>query len=386
MKHRYPIRLMVALLGTAAVLLPTTTASATTYGGVGANPAYPQADNPRTQSIFIYQLNPGQATSDGIRIFNNTGTQQTIDLFAVDSAVSSGGNFTCAQNGDPKLDVGNWIALSAPNVSVAANSSTVVPFTVTVPNNKSVSVGEHDGCIAIEAASETSLPSKQSGVLLSFRTAIRVVVTIPGKIVKQLHLVSVAVAQDNSGGYTISPLVSNDGNVSLDTTITTSFSPIIGPAFAITKRGTNPVLPHTQSSWNYTSSRPFWGGWYRANVIVSYNSNDATELGVTKNSNIQTKTLSSALFFAMPTPGALAVELAMVLLLVLAIAYGVRRLTHAKAVRHHWKSYTLEDGDTLAALAKEFGVPWRKIVQVNKLKPPYELHKNQRIRLPDLER
>ncbi len=29
------------------------------YGGFGGRPAYPRADNPRTESIFLYTLEPG---------------------------------------------------------------------------------------------------------------------------------------------------------------------------------------------------------------------------------------------------------------------------------------------------------------------------------------
>lgn len=29
------------------------------YGGFGGRPAYPRADNPRTESIFIHTLEPG---------------------------------------------------------------------------------------------------------------------------------------------------------------------------------------------------------------------------------------------------------------------------------------------------------------------------------------
>ena len=153
-------RLILATLSIAA-LIPGM-ASAASYGGVGGKPAYPVANNPRTKSIFIFELKPGQSASSGVQVFNNTNTTQTINLYGVDSVVSSGGAFACAQNNDPKKEVGAWIHLDQNSVTLSPNSNKIVPFTVTVPNNKSVSVGEHDGCIAMQAASQTATNTKFS--------------------------------------------------------------------------------------------------------------------------------------------------------------------------------------------------------------------------------
>lgn len=374
--------LTVGLVLFAMLTVPAGTVLAAAYGGIGARPAYPQPNNPRSQSIFIFELKPGQQASNGVQIINNTNQSQTVNLYAVDSAVASGGNFTCAQNGAPKKDVGAWISLADSSVTVPANSNQIVPFTITVPDSGSIAVGEHDGCIAMQAVSQTAVPSDKNGVLLSFRTAIRVAVTIPGKIIKKLHIVSVTVSKGHQSNYIITPLVSNDGNVSLDTAITTSLSSVFGPTLMTTKRGSNPVLPHTQSSWNYTVNKPFWGGWYRADVTVSYDANTATGLGITTNSQTKTETMSSALFFVAPAPLALVIEIVVLLLIIAIVFLGIHRLIDGRAVKQQWKPVKIGQHATLQTLAQDYGVSWHKIAKVNKLKPPYHLEAGQKLKLP----
>jgi len=373
--------LLTAMLSAALLAVPSI-ASAINYGGVGGRPAYPNPANPRTQSIFIYQLVPGQQANDGVKILNNTNQVQTVTLDAVDSEVASGGSFSCKQAAEPKTDVGAWIQLQSTTITLAPNSSQVAPFTIAVPQSSSLDVGEHDGCITIQAASRTATQSSQAGILLSFRSAIRVAVTIPGKIVKKLSIQDVKVNPAKGGNYQVTPTVSNDGNVSLDTTLKVSLVSLFGTSVESAKEGTSPVLPRSKASWNYDVKRPFWGGFYRAQITAAYNANPSTELGANQNSNQQIKALNSAIFFAAPTLAGGLVELVIVLAIVIVLVWMIRKRQHHHQVRHHWQDYSVQHGDTIERLAKEFGIPWKKIATTNKLKPPYTLKKGQRLKLP----
>jgi LysM domain-containing protein/WxL interacting protein linking bacterial and host surfaces len=372
---------LAALLAIALLAMPSV-ASAINYGGVGGRPAYPNSANPRTQSIFIYQLKPGQGASDGLRILNNTKQSQTIAVDAVDSELASGGAFTCKQAVEAKQDVGAWIRLGSSTVTVAPNSDQIVPFTISVPAGKNIGVGEHDGCITIQAASQTASKSKQPGIVLSFRSAIRVVVTVPGKIVKKLSIVSVNVSPDKNDKYKVTPVVSNDGNVSLDTKLQPKLLSVFGTEVSSGKEGTSPVLPHSKASLNFELKRPFWGGLYRAQVVASYNANPTTELGVNNDSNRTATAMDSVVFVAAPKPLAALIELIILAAIVFAVYRLIDSRKHAKHVKSHWESYTAKKSDTLDKLAAERGVPWKRIAKVNKLKPPYALSKGQKLRLP----
>ena len=373
--------LSVAVIATILLGIPAVV-SAVDYGGIGGRPAHPQADNPRTQSIFIYQLEPGHHVTDGVQVFNSTQQSQTVSVYPVDSVISSDGAFACAQEVEARKDVGSWITLDQSSVTLAPNSSQEVPFTVAVPVN--AGVGEHDGCIAIQSAADTSSAS-HDGVALSFRSAIRVVVTVPGQINKQLTLAGVALGGlQKDGSYRVTPTARNDGNVSLDTTVKVQLVSAIGTT-AASAQGTYPVLPHSEASWNFELKRPFWGGLYRALVTVSYNGNNNTELGQQQNVDTVTKQLYSSYFIAIPMPLALVAELVVFVLILAGIVWLISRHKRSRHVRRHWKTYDLEAGDTLESLAQDFHVSWRKIAQVNKLKPPYNLHKGEKLKLPPIE-
>ncbi len=174
----YGIGLILIILSGIAIL--TNNALAVEYGGIGGKPAYPRSDNPRTKSIFVYTLEPGAVQKDGVLLMNNANETKTLLLDAVDSMISSGGAFACRQSGEPKSDVGSWITLAKSEAALASAATKIIPFTINVPQN--ADVGEHDGCIIIQEKKEPT--SVQSGVTLSFRTGIRVAITIPGEITK----------------------------------------------------------------------------------------------------------------------------------------------------------------------------------------------------------
>lgn len=374
--------LSLSLVAGVMVALPAA-ASAINYGGVGGRPANPQPNNPRSRSIFIYTLKPGQHTNDAVKVQNNTGESQVVTLEAVDSELATGGAFTCKQSADPKIDVGAWIKISENTAVVPPNSSKNVSFTVTVPDSHKVGVGEHDGCITLQAASQTATKSKHAGILLSFRSAIRVVVTIPGKIVKKLTISDVKVSSPAKGeGYVVTPSLRNEGNVSLDTSLRVGLVSLFGTKLKTVNGGTVPILPRSQASNNYKVSQPFWGGWYRAEVTASYNSNPKTGLGAGAKSDQRVETMKSALFFASPKPLAALIELAVIVVIVVAANWIIKNKRHASHVKSHWEDYTVKQKDTLQSLSKDRAVPWKRIAKTNKLKPPYHLEKGQRLKLP----
>lgn len=348
------------------------------YGGVGGKPANPQASNPRTQSIFVYELKASQSTNDGVKVFNNTDSTRTITIGAVDSVLSSGGAFACAQAADQQTGVGSWITLSATTITLPAGVSRVVPFTIAVPNN--ADVGEHDGCITIQDASATTNVNNKSGVVLGFRSAMRVVVTIPGKIIKKLTLKSVTVQKTPDGNYLVMPEATNDGNVSLDTTVSATLEPI----FAVSggkAGGTYPVLPHSTASWNLEIKHPFWGGWYHAHTVVSYNSKPTALPGEEQGAQ-KSEALNSAVFFAAPALGAVLIELLILLAVGVPVWRYVLKRRDISQIRKHWQEYVVQDKDTVISVAKEHHISWKKLVRVNSLKAPYTLEKGKKLRVP----
>ncbi len=373
------VKLFTATIGL-LLLIASPVASAVEYGGVGGAPANPLASNPRTKSIFVYSLKPQQQVSDGIKIYNTTNKQRTISVYAVDSVLASGGAFSCAQQADPKLDVGNWIQLASNQVVLQANSSQVIPFTITAP--KTADAGEHDGCITIQDTSMTASTSATNGVVLGFRSAIRVVVTIPGKIVKQLSISGVDISKLKDGSYLVTSIGRNGGNVSLDTDVQVQLINILGGKVAHSG-GTYPILAHSSARWDFSFKRQSWGGWYRATTTATYNSDPASGLGQ-NNGDKKTVKLSSAAVYMAPSGLALLAELFGVLLIVSAVVLQVRRYKQRRHIAQVWQEYTVKNHETIQELAKRHNVSWKAIAKANKLSPPYHLEKGQKLQLPPI--
>lgn len=370
------LRYIISVAILALAVVPV--ASAAEYQGVGGTPANPVEGNLRTQSIFIYQLDPSQTKNDAIKVFNNTDSKRTITLDAVDSVLSSGGAFACAQSADHKADVGAWVTLSKTQVVLEAGGSETVPFTITVPAN--VSVGEHDGCVTIQDQNATKATG-QSGVTLGFRSGIRMAISIPGDIVKKLTVDSLKVGSLKDDKYSVVPTVTNEGNVSLDTDIHARLESIFGTQVGDGILSTYPVLQHSSANWNLELQRPFWGGWYRAYVSVAYNGNPTAGIGSEQGPSV-TKELRSQLFFAPPTVLATIIELVLAAGVIAAIVWYVRWRRNIRHIRAHWVDYTAKGDDTIVGIAKERHTSWRKLARANRVKPPYTLKEGRKLKVP----
>ncbi len=367
----------VTILLFLVLLVPGGVAGAVEYGGLGGVPANPDPNNPRTKSIFVYSLSPGASKQDAVNIVNNTAETKTVEVYATDSEVASGGSFACRQKVDPKASVGGWIRLTQEEVKLAPAASQVVPFEVTLPNR--VDVGEHNGCIVIQE--KGAVPQQSgNGVQLSFRSALRVAITVPGDIVKDVQFTDLEVKRETKK-YVITAQLSNKGNVSLDTdvqvTVRNGFNRRV-----YQNGGIYPLLAQKNPvELNYEFPRPFWGGLYRVSGSAEYNGDANAPLGSSAPKNVRRLSPVRTLI-VMPQPLALVILLLIILLLI-AIAWMVnRRLRKHRQAAKTWETYTVRKGDTLVKLAERRGVEWRTVAKINKLRAPYDLRKGGTIKLP----
>ncbi len=347
------------------------------YGGFGGRPAYPRADNSRTESIFIHTLEPGATQEEGVLVVNNSAEPKTILVYAVDSTPSTGGAFACEQLSQTKDDVGAWIALKKGEVALDPGTNELVPFTIVVP--KSASVGEHNGCIIIQE--KLAKPDSKSGVGLSFRTGLRVAITIPGTLERKLEIVGFAVTPKDNGSFLLQPKVKNLGNVSIDAEAQVITRYFFGLTH-ITHGGQYPILRGDTSDWNFELKKPFWGGWYSSNFTVEYDTNLEASVGVQSGKTLTKLLGPSVWFFSFPTPAALAIEIIILLL----IAFGGFLLWLSRKrknwIKKSWVSYEVKSGEDIKSLAEHFNVSWKLIAKANKLQPPYALKLGEKIKVP----
>ena len=92
----------------AGLILPV----AVSANGIGGRPANPDPNNPRTSSIFIYNLSGGASKSDQLYIQNGSDKEETIEVYSVDGTVTTTGDMTCKEKSEGKVGAGKWVSVS----------------------------------------------------------------------------------------------------------------------------------------------------------------------------------------------------------------------------------------------------------------------------------
>ncbi|MEN9558735.1 MAG: hypothetical protein RL141_1104 [Candidatus Parcubacteria bacterium] len=352
--------------------------SVSAVGGFGGRPAYPRPDNPRTESIFVHELDLGDVQEEGVKLFNNSEETKTLLVYAADSVHSTGGAFACKQRGEPKEGVGAWIALEKTEVTLSPGQNALVPFTITVPQN--AGAGEQNGCILIEEKKPTA-ENAGGGVNLSFRTGMRVAITVPGEIVRALQIETFYATKQEDGGYVVHLAARNTGNVSIDADVRVRVYPMVGKPFA-DFWAEFPVLRGDMGEWNFDVEKPFWGGWYFAKAHIEYDASAEAGVGVETGSVPERLEGGREWFFVAPSWQALLVYAVILLGLAFGVRQGLRAWQIRSWIEKSWKPYEVQPGDTVTVLAERCGIPWKMLAKGNGLKPPYALEPGMTLKAP----
>lgn len=358
--------LKTAIFSSVLFLLISTPILAVEYGGVGGIPAYPREDNPRTESIFVYENAPGSIVNDGVVVVNNSDEKKTVRVYATDTTPSSGGGFACKQYLEEVTEEGLWFELEQDEVILEAKTNVIVPFTVTIPND--VTVGEHNACIVIQ---EKKPDSTSDGVNLSFRAAIRAMVTVPGDIIRKLAISNFSFEKIGEGKNALNLILSNTGNVSLDTNIKILAKNILTSDLLCSSQGEYSILHNTAQEFNYDLENNIWGGIYRATAEVTYNGNSGDE------------TLTSdLLFFIMPSLYVTGLYLITLIVIVAILVLMISRKRRMAAIMKHAEKYTVQEGDSITSVASNRQVDWKLLAKINHKKAPYELTVGEGLLIP----
>lgn len=359
-----------------ALFIVAVPANAVESGGIGGRPANPDPSNARTKSIFIYELKTGEAKTDAVFLMNNTSKDETISLYAVDGILTNTGAYSCKQAIESKDDVGSWVKLDETQVTLPANSTKQVSFTTTVPDG--IDVGEHNGCLVFQ--SDTDEGDVQGNVRVRTRQAIRLVVTIPGDLKKEVGIKSFSVSKlDQYQQFLLT--AANKGNVSADIDARVVLRTLWG-SNVYNDGGGYPVLANNELQLNFLNENlPFWGGWYKASSQITYD----TRIGVfsvDENGTLTTKQSPAVTVFVNPQAGAWVVYVLFAFIIVGLVYFWIIRRRELKMIAA-WPEYTVKKNDSVTSLAGEKGVSWKVVARANQLKAPYAIAAGQTIKLPE---
>jgi hypothetical protein len=172
------------------------------------------AQGPDGRPAFEFETDPGQTLRDVVAVTNFGAAPVTFRVYASDAVNTASGGFDLLAGDTKPTDVGAWVSLAQPNVTVPAHATVNVPFTLAVPANGTP--GDHVGGIV------ASLQQPGSGpVVIENRIGSRIYLRVRGKLVPSLAVTSLDAGYHDSfnpfsgGDVTVDYTVRNTGNVRL---------------------------------------------------------------------------------------------------------------------------------------------------------------------------
>ncbi|MBU0708092.1 LysM peptidoglycan-binding domain-containing protein [Patescibacteria group bacterium] len=375
------------IITTLALLLMIISAyavEAIAMGQKGIMPANPNPDVMYSDSWFIYTMEPGESREDSAMILNATDESASFKIYAVDATTTSDGSFAPLMQDEKRKDVGSWVELPQETIEVPANTEMEVPFKITIPEND-VDVGEHIGAIVIQEILEKDVVTGGARISIITRVGVRMYVTIPGEIRKELNItgfrgnllsrlkymqevVPVDRILDLLG---LKPAVQyfisfeNTGNVHLDLSGKVKIQNIFGRTIkSIEDVNFGIIMPDkpTSNFVNWTDPPVF--GRFKATAEVTYGDGEVAT--------------ATAVIWVIPYRLLILIALIIVIFIIIRLLF---QLIVAKE-KSKMGIHTVIEGDTIESIAEQYGLRWKYLARVNKLKAPYQIKVGQEILVP----
>lgn len=346
-------------------------------GSLGIRPAYPDPKNKLTQSWFIYNLEPGESKEDAAIVTNFGGEEVTIKIYVVDSKLSNDDSFTLEMENEEKNDVGAWVKflkeelieetkevgkveIEKMEVTLDAGEAKEIPFIITISEN--ADVGEHSGGIVIQAIPKERAEGQ---MVVVTRMGARIYQTVPGEIIKKLVLTNFTV-QSKKEKYIINFSLKNEGNVSLTPEVKLSINDLffhkIDQALQSKFQVSRGAEIRRSFEWEKPKLYKFtYPGKFLLQAEINYDGEQIKS--------------DPIIIWIIPW---LEISILGGIILILLIIFGIRKLL-AKKERKRMKEYKVKAGETIESIASQFGMNWRKLAKINKLKPPFILKTRQKI-------
>ncbi|WP_328677892.1 DUF916 domain-containing protein [Streptomyces sp. NBC_00322] len=182
---------------------------------------YPAASELGGRPYFYLSADPGTTLTDQVTVTNKTAAPLTFRLYAADAYnTERDGGFAVRARGEKQRGVGAWAKPQRERVTVPANGSVTVPYTLTVPDD--AEPGDHPGALV---ALDERIGAASGSVAVGIQQAVgaRVYLRVGGPTVAALSVEGVRFTHDQPlvpGTGESSALISytlyNRGNVTLN--------------------------------------------------------------------------------------------------------------------------------------------------------------------------
>lgn len=174
----------------------------------------PQDSDDEDRVSFRFNVPPGESVDDAVELTNFSAQEATFTLAAADGVVSDSGTFDILRPGEENEAAGQWIELDQQEVTVPADDSVTIPFTLTVPEN--ATPGDQPAGIAASVSA-----GQDEDVSMVSRVGTRIHLRVDGDIMPTLQVDELDVDYQQNwnpfapGTATVTWTVRNTGNVRL---------------------------------------------------------------------------------------------------------------------------------------------------------------------------
>ncbi|WP_285137565.1 DUF916 domain-containing protein [Microbacterium sp. lyk4-40-TSB-66] len=229
-----PVRLLLSLLAALALLLGTPVAASAAAaplavsGAAAEDPAAPSADTTVTWSVkpadtaqgrdrpnYAYDLQPGGTVGDALYVANRSPQPITLSVYAADGFLTEDGSLDILAGGVASTDLGSWVQVEAPELTLDSGASAEVPFLITVPAD----APPGDYAAGVVASMRVTA---DNGTITERRLGSRVHLRVLGDLAPALTVGDVVVDYHGTanpveaGSATVTYTLTNTGNTRLD--------------------------------------------------------------------------------------------------------------------------------------------------------------------------
>jgi len=348
----------------------------------------PYNDN---QSWFTYQKKPGEMIDDIAQVKNLSDKPIKAHVYPVDATSNNSGSFILKLENEDRTGIGKWTTISAQDtVTIPPEQSVDFPFQIQIP--KDITPGQYFGGLVLEeindspqiiqtaaAATGTGQTICCTNILVKTRIGLRIYLTIPGVIKDSMEWLGFSTVQKNKT-TNFQFQIKNTGNVALEPIATVKIFDNTGNQVDEIEKNLGESLPGTTITPNITwGKQPLFGSFKATGELTYHIKSQTVDTQLHGSAENNTKIIN---FSIVPWN----IILVIVICLIAGGIGATFYIQNQRQIQMNWEAYQIQPNDNIMSIALTHNVEWKKLVHVNKLKPPYLLKSGEKIRVPKKEK
>lgn len=178
---------------------------------------------------FAYEALPGKSVADALLVTNRSAEGIELEVYAADGFLTPDGSLDILPKGEESVELGSWVEVASPRISLASGQTAEIPFEITVPAD--APPGDYAAGVV------ASMTVDAEGVVTERRLGSRVHLRVLGDLAPAFTVTDVTVA------YTGTPVPFAPGDGSVTFTLTNTGNTRLAPDALVQVAGPFGIAP-----------------------------------------------------------------------------------------------------------------------------------------------